>query len=187
MQKQAIVDEIELQRIIEDRILQRDMMKLNQKYRFPHKNWWDFYDWYFEDKEGRKFRSDLMQLFEKHSIPRKWQENIRAKITKVGFEIIHAYEFPQVSYNRNGDVEINITRDTDLSNPLVLNYIKHVQKLSLKPPEPKYVGRKLDWAPLYEWKIRHPFVTNKDIAKALSLSEGYVRRKLSEEAVTYEI
>lgn len=80
--------------------------------------------------------------------------------------------------------ELIIEHDTDVSNPIVADYIRHVQLRNDPPPRPtpmKDNPRRKDWRPVYEWYLRHPGVTMQEIAEMLGYNENTVRRKLAEQ------
>ena len=87
--------------------------------------------------------------------------------------------------------ELIITPETDLENPMVLNYIKDWQQWAItnsnetiadRPPQPHKIrgSTKKDWRPLWEWALRHPQVTRKEISKMLKINYTEVKRKLEE-------
>lgn len=78
--------------------------------------------------------------------------------------------------------ELIITPETDLGNPLVIEYINYWQShFAQKPPQPKPLAshpRKLDWRPVWEWRNRHPQVTDREIAEMLNRNRVAVSRAL---------
>jgi len=80
--------------------------------------------------------------------------------------------------------EIIITPDTDMTDPMVLEFIRDIQKSSTEnPPQPiqdKNNPKKLDWANVYEWYLLHPLFTAEDIAERIGYEPQRVRLKFSE-------
>lgn len=79
--------------------------------------------------------------------------------------------FPTFKYRPNEDGEwvheCIITPETDLRNPL-LDTIKQWQVARIeKPPLPIKNGKVKDWRPVWEWKNRHPDVSDREIAEML--------------------
>ena len=94
--------------------------------------------------------------------------------------------FPSFSAikDKNGKLKFQciITPETDLGNPAILNAIRHWQVLHREEiPHPQHARdnkRKLDWRPVWEWRSRHPDVSDTEIAKMLGKNRVTVSRAL---------
>jgi hypothetical protein len=140
-------------------------------------------------KRGRAFLKDMRALFKKFEIPEAWQYDFIAEIAGLSsgntFEEWNSPKF-NVYRDENGNWkwECIITPETDLTNPLILQFIQKGQKeFAGDPPQPvkdKSHPRKLDWRPVYEWHKRHPLFTVEEIAKKINHAPQVVKQKLTE-------
>lgn len=78
--------------------------------------------------------------------------------------------------------ECIITPETDLGTPIILDFIRQWQILQRDEiPHPKFMrdsSRQLDWRPVWEWRNRHPDVSDAEIAKMLGKNRVTVSRAL---------
>jgi hypothetical protein len=94
--------------------------------------------------------------------------------------------FPSFKFYKDKDGklvhECIITPETDLGNPLVLNFIRQWQarqRDDVPHPGPAQNNkRQLDWRPVWEWRNRHPDVTDAEIAQVLGKNRVTVSRAL---------
>lgn len=96
------------------------------------------------------------------------------------------YPEARTTREKNGDFvrEMIITPETDIDNPLVIEYIRAWQREHRDiPPQPEPLEnkpRELDWQPVWEWHMRHPSVKIYQLAEMLKYEPATIRRKLAE-------
>lgn len=189
---QALISE--RQRIVDENDeLHFDLIHLREQYHIDFRDIQDQVEWM--DKQSietlQRFSKDIENLKKKHRInertnDRFWELlwNISPKhgfYTKRilgGMPIIHASK--QLGY------VLLITPETDIRNELVIRFIEIWQKNRLKekdpPPQPEKIkgSKRLDWRSLWEWAMRHPQISRKEIASKLHRNYTEVKRKLGE-------
>jgi len=124
---------------------------------------------------------DVNAIGKKFSINARMNESLWCAVWGIGCP--GELGMPSLFWHAEIGEGILIGPETDMSNALVVDVIKAFQKILIKkdaPPQPQKKGRRLDWTPVWEWSMRHPQVTRKDLARMLSRSYVDVKRKLKE-------
>ena len=183
--------------VVNNRELHIELNDLQYKFRFPR--------WKEEKKPQRVYlkvagwmgrrpkkynelSKAIDELIQKHEIHIRWRTPILYLVMidrPVGLLFEGGFPCGTYSFDEDGNVKhkINLTSDVDIENLVVRDWIKHYQLKDDPPPQPQPMKdnpRKLDWRPVLEWKIRHPFARHKDIAKILNCHPSTVRKNLAE-------
>jgi hypothetical protein len=142
-----------------------------------------------------QFSEKVKELSEKYDIGAKWTDRFWKEIWQVndrikeqtGMESFRGWSgFPVGRVTRKGTEiihELIIKPETDIDNPLVIEFIKAWQRNRRNdPPMPiqsQENPRKLDWRPVWEWRKRHPGVSYAELAEMLNYHPVTVRRALT--------
>ena len=189
--------------VTENEALQAELKELKNQYpEFPfadHTKWRNWID--AETKRWARnphqyihretqLRTDIHELAKRYKIPKDWEGYLFEMVVLVKPLLsgpLISFGFPEGRYtDDNSELrhELIITPEVPINNPIIQDYIKGSLSQPLdKPPKPmpmKDNPRKLDWRPVYEWKKRHPGVTDEQIAEMLGYNRVTVTRKLSE-------
>lgn len=100
-----------------------------------------------------------------------------------GWKTHNLGSMPKIHFEKGKGFTVLITPETDIRNEFVIEFIETIQKNTLtKPPQPTQINgsRKLNWRPVWEWSLRHPQVTIKEIAQKLNRNYTDVKRRLKE-------
>lgn len=134
-----------------------------------------------------KVRSEVSELMVRFGIPRKYFDALHQMVL-IDNKGLHRWDvgFPsfRARKDENGKLiyQCIITPETDLGNPAILDFIKRWQVLqrdAIPHPQPMRDNkRKLDWRPVWEWRNRHPDVSDAEIAKLLGKNRVTVSRSL---------
>lgn len=205
-------DRVERQRLFENTELLKEVKKLQVDFGLPldpqgkvypsGKQIADWYGWdepIEVDKSGRKviygpkgqrrerLKKEIKALAKRFNIPNKFLSSLKNLVVanNYGYQLFSA-GFPSIRFDKDRDgnlvQELIVTPETDLGNPIVLEFIRDWQKDQLDTlscPQPIMRGRRLDWRPVWEWKKRHPDVTYKEIAPHLHRNSTNVRKALA--------
>ncbi len=174
--------------ITKNRKLRADLRNLQGRYGFPMQvhalvvfvdssrlRWMDF-------------QRDIEAIMDKYKIPAAYRDGVRT-------EVMFGPEFPRVipvgfpngvmTRRADGTLEdkLIITSETDMDNPLVLDFITHMQAATEDPVPPPGQDpdnpRKLDWRPVLEWKLRHPDIACAEIDRRLGYGKDRTRKELA--------
>jgi hypothetical protein len=169
--------------------LQRDLGELRKRHGLPDNvdapkqgNFLDTLD----NQSLLEFIGDMKALAEKYCIP----EDLRYELWRAlwnaqsGWVQKHSGGPKRQVRRENGKLiwEIVITPDTDIESPDVQEEIKLMQLHDDPPPNPNPVPGnkhgKLDWRDVWEWNLRHPTISRRELAKLLNRDYQDVKRKL---------
>lgn len=138
-----------------------------------------------KSQRREKLRSVVNDLMIRFEIPSKFYDSLHSMVV-VGDERLHKLSagFPSFSFRKDTNGKLvhmcTITPETDLGNPVVLDFIKQWQVLhrdEIPSPQPmRGDKRKLDWRPVWEWRNRHPDVSDVEISKKLGKNRVTVSR-----------
>jgi len=190
----AEADHSEWRRLVEDnQELQAEIRDVCARYRLPvSMAEWCEIDLSDESNKDlmTQLPKDIVELEKKYRIPAKFHQTLWNRvvhnnnwpiITEGGQPVFH---FGEIGSSEEGKVRLEITPETVVDNPLVLEAICRWQRQNYEPcPQPQPMKgnpRKKDWRPVVEWHKRHPEVTQDQIARLLYVNSVTVRRKLSE-------
>lgn len=169
--------------VIENQALQKDLQILCQSYDLPKKSLWDAVEWM--DKETEKyfeFQAKLTEIAEKHGVNKKWFNALHSKAAWGQYTPHFGAGGVSLAGSTDSPTKIVLDPNAPISNRYVQESIKRYQKILREPiskPQPsKENPRKLDWRPVKEWSMRHPEVTQKEMAKELGCNVEYLGRKL---------
>ncbi len=194
---------VEGKRLIENPELKSAILKIQTKYNLPlhieknviffespiYTSWmgWEASDKKTKiekDKRRKKISQEVKELMDKFKIRSVYFGSLFNTIL-IGddFPSYQTKGFPTFKYRPNEDGEwvheCIITPETDLKNPLILDTIKQWQAGRIKkPPLPIKNGKVKDWRPVWEWKNRHPDVSDREIAEMLHVNRVTVSRAL---------
>ena len=180
------------ERIITDnRELCTELGRLRGRYGFPmsQRDLCAFCD-YDNRSRAEDFRRDLQAVLDKYKIPEAYHEAVFSWVEGLPYskEPKGATGFPSGSAKKRADGSIEwtltITPETDMDNPLVLEFIRDWQA-RLRDPVPRPGPhpdnpRRLDWRPVLEWKLRHPDIPDAEIDRRLGYGKDRTRKKLAE-------
>ncbi len=193
------------ERLLENQELMAEVKRLQREYGLPFgsdaesKRYWEVLtnDGKVETETGQvalgpafdrhaKLINQLRLLFTKYALPDRLYDALWGLVflgrpgVQYGGGAFPAAPFPK--YGERETPHLLIYPDTDIDNPMVLQYIRDWQASRREqPPGPKTIpgSRKVDWRPVWEWHKRHPDVTLRQLAKAISRDPSYVRRQMS--------
>ncbi len=187
---QAIIEE--RKRIIdENKGLQSELENLRKQYKIALKNNSELVHW-FESQPVEtlaNFSADVNAIKEKYSINERMSNafwgavwNIPVSDTYKSFPEWRG--MPQIQFTKDLNQELVITTETDITNEIIIEFIKAWQKTVIntndRPPQPKKKkdSTRLDWRPVWEWRKRHPQISINEIAKMLGKNRITVDRAL---------
>lgn len=180
--------------INENRELQVDLANLRNKYNINFKNTQDHVSWLNSQSIDTqiKFSEDVEGLKTKYKV----NDRINNAFWEALWNIPPEHGFyterilggmPKLHFSKELGFVLLITPETDIKNELVIEFIETWQKKRLKkqdlPPQPQKIKgskKRLDWRPVWEWALRHPQITRKEIAQMLHRNYTDVKRKLAE-------
>lgn len=120
----------------------------------------------------------VTELMRTHGIPAKYRAEIEQLIA-TGTTQQRRLEtgYPEV-VRTDREVYVILTPKTDLNDPGVQTYIRVVLSVGREViPQPLQSGRVKDWRPTWEWSLKHPEVSYKEIAETLGVNETTVKRR----------
>jgi len=197
-------DESEWERITENPELHVAVYRLQMEYGFPLSGVRAMVDWmgWSEPIEIDKEKGELifgfrgmrrqeldqkLKLLEKEfDISNRWSDSLRSWVMTGGERpTFLRFGFPDIRCQKKDGkliLELIITPETDLDNPLIQDYIKKFQEWFKEvPPMPELMRghkTKLDWRPVWEWEKHHPDVTREGIARMLHHNYDYIKKAL---------
>lgn len=199
----ADADQLEWERLSENPNLKAKIREIQFRYGFPlsYKHSLEWFDWLepieFDKEAGmliigphrqryNRLDQEIKDLAKQFDIPDRWHMSLFNLIVsnRNGPDSIRM-GFPDIEYDKKtGKLLPKITSDTAVENPIVQDEIKLIKDMYRDPPPQPQKSKdnhgRLDWRPVYEWKLRHPGVTYAEIAKMLYRSHTYVRSKLAQ-------
>ena len=186
--------ELHWERLKSNRELQADIRSLQIRWNMPFPDNFTMAQWikWIDSDLDRfsRFSKDVDQMVEKYSVPKVWRSDIEYLIRagKNGWHTVPMgtpkSRFSIDPKTREQKIEIIITPETDLTNPLVIFIIQQMQKnFTGDPPKPicdQNNPRKSDWRPVYEWHKYHPLFTEEEIAEKIGYAPQTVRHKFAD-------
>ncbi|MCX7841253.1 MAG: hypothetical protein N2559_17585 [Anaerolineae bacterium] len=200
-------EDVEFKRIFEDVDLQTEIRRILRKYGLPIPekeldDWLGYNDlnagligisqsreliWNKRAQRRINLEQDMQEIEQRFGIPQKFKSCLFDLVVIGKVTFLYYIGYPKIQVKRDGNdwvEELIITPETDINNPLVLEFIwrwqKHHRNLPPQPRPMKGNPRKLDWRAVWEWSRRHPSITRDEIARMLYRLPVTVRRKLEE-------
>lgn len=186
-ERERVIDQI-----AKNKELQSELINLRKHYRIAFKNISEQVQWVksqpIETLAG--FSNDIKAIKEKHCISERMSDEFWVAVwsfPKSGYKMTASLgSMPKIHWSKESGILLLITPETDIRNELVIEFIETWQKVMInnndKPPQPQRIkdSRKLNWIPVWEWHMRHPHITRKELATILNRNCEYVRSKLEE-------
>lgn len=199
----GISELVEWNRHLENLKLKKDIVEIQAKMKLPlclRDNLMDYEDPIYiewmgwdeknkviknnKNKRRKKLINEVTKILDKYYVPAQYFGSLfYFVLTGKQSEGYLTKGFPSFTYHRDENGEWKhkciITPETDLENPLILDIIKDWQiARQTKIPLPIKRGKSKDWRPVWEWKKRHPNISDREIADMLHLNRVTLSRAL---------
>lgn len=178
--------------IAKNKELQSELANLRKYYKIAFKNISEQIKWFdlqpIATLEG--FSNDVKAIVKKYSISDEVEKELWKfiwNIPRSGYEVTAALgSMPKIQWTKESEAQLIITPETDIKNELVLWFIVEWQKARInnhdKPPQPQRIkgSKEKNWMPVWEWSMKHPYITRKELAALLHISYTHLKSKLEE-------
>ncbi len=175
--------------IEENRELQADLADLRNRFGIAFNNLVEQVHWLDSQpiETLAKFSDEVEVIAQKHNVGKRVNDAFWGAVwnlPKSGWEFHALGGMPKMHMTKELGFVLLITPETDIKNQLVIEFIEAWQKTMLyqhnSPPQPQKIdgSKQLNWKPVWEWAVRHPQITRKEIAQKIHRNYEHVKSKL---------